>query len=305
MLLDEIISILSDENGTLNSALLKTKVLLHTIGKKDLANWVNYELKGYPDENSIPEYRQVSAEVHGHVASYAWHMQDTKLPIMHLTDKQKKNFTSAACTMSISSIEDVVLAHRKKPGAGLMRALPPEYGSLFKKALQPGIEVISAWCEINMIEVEGILTEVRSRLLDFALELRDVVGADTPESELAGKVANIDTEKMFTTAVYGSGNTIIFGGQSVQVINNEKDDIDGLIAAIGQLGFQQSMLLELRESVQQDKKTGNEPNVAEGKTGEWFGKALKETGKGVVKAGIDVVSTVIVKALKAYTTGAP
>jgi hypothetical protein len=305
MLLDEIISILSDENGTLNSALLKTKVLLHTIGKKDLASWVNYELRGYPDENSIPEYRHVSAEVHGHVASYAWHMQDTKLPIMHLTDKQKTNLTSVACTMSISSIEDAVLAHRTKPGAGLMRTLPPEYGSLFKKALQPGVEVISAWCVINMIEVEGIVTEVRSRLLDFALELRDVVGADTPENELASKVANVDTEKMFTTAVYGSGNTIIIGGQSVQITNNEKDDIEGLIVAIGQLGFQQPMLVELRESVQQDKNAGNEPNVAEGKTGEWFGKALKEAARGVVKGGVDVVSTVIVKALKAYTTGAP
>jgi hypothetical protein len=37
MLLDEIITILSDDKGTLNSALLKMKVLLHSIGKKDLA----------------------------------------------------------------------------------------------------------------------------------------------------------------------------------------------------------------------------------------------------------------------------
>lgn len=40
MLLDNIIAILSDENGMLNSALLKTKVLLHSPGKKDLASWV-------------------------------------------------------------------------------------------------------------------------------------------------------------------------------------------------------------------------------------------------------------------------
>jgi hypothetical protein len=303
VLLDEIVAILSDEKGTLNSALLKTKVLLHTIGKKDLASWVNHELKGYPDEDSIPEYRWVSAEVHGHVASIAWHMQDAKLPIMHLSEKQQKNLTSMGCTMSISSIEEAVEAYRKKPSAGLMRPLPPEYGSLFKKVMQSGVNVISAWCEINMIQVEGILTEVRSRLLDFALELRDVVGPDTPENELASKVANVDTEKMFTTAVYGSGNTIIIGSHSFQAINNQKDDIEGLIAAIGQLGFQQPMLLELREAVEQDQQTGKEPNVAEGKTGEWFGKALKEAGKGIVKAGVDVVSTVIVKALKAYTTG--
>jgi len=33
MLLDIIIDILSDEKGSLTNALLKTKVLLHTIGK--------------------------------------------------------------------------------------------------------------------------------------------------------------------------------------------------------------------------------------------------------------------------------
>ncbi len=63
MLLDEIIVTLSDENGSLTSALLKTKVLLHSIGKKDLASWVTHELKGYPDEGSIPEYRKISSEV--------------------------------------------------------------------------------------------------------------------------------------------------------------------------------------------------------------------------------------------------
>jgi hypothetical protein len=40
MLLDEIIELLSSEQHSLTEALLKTKVLLHQIGKKDLAGWV-------------------------------------------------------------------------------------------------------------------------------------------------------------------------------------------------------------------------------------------------------------------------
>lgn len=135
------------------------------------------------------------------------------------------------------------------------------------------------------------------------LELRDVVGIDVPERELAAKAATVDTEKMFTTAVYGDGNTIIIGSQGIQAITNQKDDIEGLIAAVGKLGFQQPELDELRQAVLEDKTNGKTPDVAEGKTGKWFAKAVKEAGKGVVKAGVDVVSTVIVKAMKAYTTG--
>jgi hypothetical protein len=50
MLLDDIIAILSDSKGSLTDALLKTKVLLHQIGKKELAAWVTNELSDYPDD---------------------------------------------------------------------------------------------------------------------------------------------------------------------------------------------------------------------------------------------------------------
>jgi len=60
-----------------------------------------------------------------------------------------------------------------------------------------------------------------------------------------------------------------------------------------------------RQAVLEDKAQGKTADVTEGATGKWYTKALKEAGKGVVKAGIDVVSSVIVKAIKAYTTGAP
>jgi hypothetical protein len=103
----------------------------------------------------------------------------------------------------------------------------------------------------------------------------------------------------------GSGNTIIIGSQGIQTITNQKDDIEGLIAAVGKLGFQQQELDQLRQAVIEDKTSGKSPDLSDGKTGKWFVEALKKAGKGVVKGGIDVVSTVIVKAMKAYTDGAP
>jgi hypothetical protein len=305
MLLDDIIAILSDENGSLNGALLKTKVLLHSIGKKDLATWVTNELKGYPDEQSIPEYRIVSAEVRCNTASYTWQQTGVLLPLGHLTEDQRRSFTVSRCVMSISSIEAAANKRLENTQHKLIRSLPPEFTHLFDEVTPEGVNILSLWCEFNMIEIAAILTEVRSRLLDFALELRDVVGIETPEADLANKVANVDTAKMFGTSIFGDGNTIIIGSQNVQAITNQKDDIEGLIGAIGQLGFQQAQLTELREAVAEDQAAGKVPDVSEGKTGTWFGKALKEAGKGVVKAGVDVVSAVIVKALKAYTIGTP
>ena len=54
MLLDEIIGLLGDEKASLTEALLKTKILMRQIGKKELAEWVNNELNGYPDNSELP-----------------------------------------------------------------------------------------------------------------------------------------------------------------------------------------------------------------------------------------------------------
>jgi hypothetical protein len=238
MLLDEIISTLSDEKGSLHSALLATKVLLHKIGKKDLASWVTHELKGYPDEN-VPDYRVISAEIHAHVTSLAWQYTDYVLPTMHLKQAQRENLTRSKCRMSISSIEESTKAfrdHKQK----LIRQLSPEYASLFQKNLTPGTNIISLWCEVNMMQVESVLTEVRTRLLEFMLELSDAVGADIADRELFQKASTIDTAKIFHTTIFNPG-TVILGSENFQVVN-QKDDIDGLIEVVGQLGFAQGQL---------------------------------------------------------------
>ena len=57
-LLEEIVNLLSDKGGSLTDALLKTKVLMHRIGHKELAGWVNDELNGYP---RIGRYRTIES----------------------------------------------------------------------------------------------------------------------------------------------------------------------------------------------------------------------------------------------------
>ena len=163
---------------------------------------------------------------------------------------------------------------------------------------------MSIWCTVNMADVEGIVVQVRSRLLDFCLELQGIVGVEAEPKQLQEKAAAVDAGKMFQMAIFNKGGTIIVGSQHFQVVN-QKDDIDGLIAEIDKLGFQQGELDDLRQAVLEDKAQGKAPDVTEGATGRWYTKALKEAGKGVIKAGIDVVSSVIVKAIKAYTTGDP
>jgi hypothetical protein len=69
---------------------------------------------------------------------------------------------------------------------------------------------------------------------------------------------------------------------------------------IASLGFQQAELDSLRKAVIEDEASGKIPDVADGETGRWYTKALKEAGKGVVKVGVDIVAATIVQAVKGY-----
>jgi len=62
-LIDEIIDNLSADQPNLTNALMKTKVLLHKLGKKDLIEWVNNEINGYSEAADVPPYRTVNAQV--------------------------------------------------------------------------------------------------------------------------------------------------------------------------------------------------------------------------------------------------
>lgn len=104
----------------------------------------------------------------------------------------------------------------------------------------PHFNVNAARCDINMVEVENILSEVRSRLLDFALELKDALG-DIPEGELPKKAQEVRADRMFTTAIYNTGGTVIVGSTNVQV-NNQRAILKDCLKKSRSLDMNQEIL---------------------------------------------------------------
>jgi AbiTii len=301
MLLDEIIATLSDSNSSLTDALLKTKVLLYQLGKKDLVPWVNNEIKGYGDEAEVPQYRIVRAEVRGHVISIGWRRPSYKLPIGHLTQEQQEIFTRREIRNSIQGIEAACRNYRVKGTAGGLKInIATELCVLFDKAFEAGAHCDSAWSEINMVEFENILHEVRSRVLDFALELKDAIGSDVSEQDLPKKANEAHADRLFNQAIYNTGSGIVIVGSHDIQIGVRRDDVEGLIDQIKKLGYEQKDLDALRQAVLEDKAAGRKPDITEGKTGAWVTEAFKKAGKGLVTTGVKVAVKVITEAIRHY-----
>ena len=85
-LLDNIRSDLVNESASLANTLRKAKILASDIGLPEFGEWVDSELNGYRDRESVPQYRRVRPTSFGTVAGNMRVVRNVVLPTSHLPD---------------------------------------------------------------------------------------------------------------------------------------------------------------------------------------------------------------------------
>jgi hypothetical protein len=250
-LIDEIIDLLSDKNGSITDALLKTKVLMHKIGHKELAEWVNDELNGYEKYKPVPSYRIVNSRVVGNLQNFAAIYGNQQLPTGHLPEKVRKYLHEHELRESISVLEQ----YTTNPDKHLTTQLAPEFYEDIGEALE-GAWVQKAWLQMEPTQIMHGLTEIRSRLLDFVLDLQDKLGG-IEESEVKEVAKRIDAPAMFQHTVFGDNTTVVVGNQNTTTIKNtvKKGDFSSLASALGSQGVSNDDITTLKTAIDQDTDT--------------------------------------------------
>lgn len=298
-LLADLIAELSTPQPSLIDALVKTKVLLHRVGRKDLVEWVNHEINGYPDDAQLPSYRIVPAHVKGNVTNNAYTYNDHPLPTMHLTAEQRKRLEELEMRDSIAVLEGLA-KHDKQ---GLQRPLPLEYGAFFNKALTGGYKVQQAWCDIGVGRFAQITAQVRSKLLDFLLELSEKVGADMSEEEVKRVAQSPETASMFNNAIFGDNVTILVGNHSQQRVQIEvgKGDFTALAELLRSNKVAESDIGALKLAVEADAVT---PEVEEKRLGprvkEWLSSMFTKAVDTAWQIEVGVAGGLLTSALQKY-----
>ena len=108
MLLDDIIALLGDGEASLTEALLKTKIFLHQIGKKDLTQWVNSELTGYPEATEVPQYRIIPSQALANFANMAYRYTNHPIPLGHLKPNERESIEKTRMWQSLSVLEQMI-----------------------------------------------------------------------------------------------------------------------------------------------------------------------------------------------------
>jgi hypothetical protein len=248
-LIHEIIDLLSSDTSNLHNALFKTKVLLHQLGEKDLVHWVNSELKGYDRIENLPDYRVLTMNILGNISNGAWRYSNQPLSIAHLGEKLRKSLETNRLTQSVAVLESYA-----EDEADLQVQIAPELYPSLSKGFTGGYRVENAWGKNSAGSMLQVITEVRSRLLDFILELSNKIPEELNEEEMKEKSKEINTSELFNNAVFGDNATIVVGDKNVQHIKNtiNKHDFEALATELRKHDIQDEDLTLLEEAINLD-----------------------------------------------------
>ncbi|AQH02716.1 hypothetical protein A9R05_27765 [Burkholderia sp. KK1] len=294
-LFDEIVALLSDDKASLGSALLKTKVLVRRLGHPELDPWINSELTGYPNGVRVPEYRVVGARLTGTVENRAWRRTNVDLATMHLPDDLRETLCTAHMGQSVVELERFATAAE----GTLASPVPPEICAILGQAYS-GSHVTSAKSVIGTTQIAGVLTEIRSRLLDFILGLQDRLG-DIPEEDMKKAAEGINAAEMFRNTVIGANATIIIGNHNHTTVTNvAKGDMRTLHQALADAGVSKADLEALDSAIGEDGETAQQTGRFGPRVAAWIGSMVQKAATGGWNVAIGAAGNLLATAIGHY-----
>lgn len=298
-LADEIVEILSSSEGVLSEALIKTKVLLHRIGHKELVSWVNKELNGYEDADDLPDYRVVGAQVLVSASNGAYQVNSHPVPLGHLEKNYRNKLENGIMPQSLAVIEQFAASE----DANLQSPIPMEANGLLGKGLANGYKIQRAWCQIPITSVANILMQVRSRLLDFVLELSSEFADANSEEEVKTKASQFDAENLFNHTIFGDNTTIVVGAENTQSVTNTitRNNFEALKEELSKNGVTNEDIEELKEAISKDSEVINIESKEYGpEVKSWLQKMLSKAVDTSWQIELGVASGLLATALNNF-----
>jgi hypothetical protein len=289
-LLTDIQAAATDPGVPLSDLLRKCQILAFRLRHEPFKDWVAHELGGYPDDATVPRYRgpfagEMKADLAGPFGSGA---KNVGVPTSNIPAEVREAARSMSFYQGVGMLEGL-LGDAKRIGE--TRVMSPFSAEL--AALTPvwqNHQTISMWTEVPIASVAGILDAVRSKALEFVLEIE----AENPE---AGATATSEPPVPLARAD-AIFNTVIYGGQVAigpkATVNVTPGDLASLMAYLAGQGVAASDRDELVAALKADKdKLG--PRVKA-----WLGEmAFKAVGAGE-RVGEGAVGGVIAVAVARF-----
>lgn len=180
-IIQEITEDLIQTNISLEGPLFKGKLLARKINNEVLLGWINNELDGYPilmyeRDKNVPAYRKHGASLVGSYYIYNIPFDNIPLPTSGLSAELFEFMNNVTLYESVSALEKMRIEGNTSP---LSITVPPELCAAIEKPIRdtnPGFRLVKAKKVVSSALINQILTSIRSKFLDFILELDQQFG---------------------------------------------------------------------------------------------------------------------------------
>ena len=251
-------------------------------------------MRGYEDASQIPEYRIVYCTLIGNVSNGYYQANRANLPTSHLSEKLRDTLTRKKVLQSIATVQ----GWAKSEDALSSRVSPELYGEL-SKGLSNDYHVESAWGEVSAGVFTQIIAQVRSRLLDFILQLSTEIPQLNESSPSAPQRA--EASDLFRNAIFGNNATIVIGHGNTQSVNNSiiKNDFESLAKHLESLGMRYGEISDLRTCIESDATAESSAGLG-ARVRDWISRMASKAAHAAWSISTETAAGVLTAALLAY-----
>ena len=282
----------------ISDVLRKAKILATLLGDPEFKRWTTSELSGYQSNDEVPDYRKFKAPTLGTFADYSGRIARNVPIAMALLPEELRKFGEVMTFRQ--GVTEIDAIRRQK--VDYRSPWPAEALALGRIYFEEhnGTTLLEAWRPFTKPQMDGILDQVRNRLLDFLLELQQI-DPDVMTSEAAIRAVARDTvQNVFHTKILGNENTVATGTHFTQTASSPVKAMDtrSLCDHLRSLGIPANSVASLQDALAED---GKRPQGQLGHSVKsWIARMTVKALDGTWSIALDTAASLLKKALFQY-----
>lgn len=216
---NKIVNQLSDD-VPVKRILLNLQILIHYLDDVEFASWLQLEVDGYPDVNSVPDYRKVDAVIFASGARPYGRFSNVKVSVSNIGDDEITNMLENAILIH-PIIEIEKLATKENESGVLHIHLNAWSYSYLSKQLHPMLTVDQAYQKISVASLEHVVQTFKSKVLEAMLNLRTRLNikVTTP---------SVNSEPTSSSTFVANNSSITISGENIAIGNENTIHTEGV-----------------------------------------------------------------------------
>lgn len=212
-LLRQIQNAAIDTSVDLPTLLRKCKVLAVRLDSSEFKQWIEFELSGYSVKESLPDYRILSVNSKGHFSgAFGSGLRNADIPLSTVPKELREVLSHSYLMKPIASIEALL---KDMDSSVFHEPWNPDIVARFGQGIYQNMNCLQAWKVIPAVAIVAIVDTVRTRVLNFVLEIE----SQNPNAGEAEPNSNpVPVEKVhqiFNTYITGNVQNLAPGSSHV------------------------------------------------------------------------------------------